>query len=337
MASGICRLTNLGNTCYMNSVFQILTHTPELTHILVNAKPSATSIRSEAYDLVYLWKQLMMTVYGSPSVQTISPRSLVNCIRKLSVKRAKSGYDTTNQQDASDFIVFVMETFHTAISYKANLKSSRHITEPIGIEYYARLNNLYASNYSDIIKTFYGMIITEMIDPQTANVLTRTFDPYFIVNASVPTEMESISLYDCLDTVFGEEVLDESNRWINPETKELQDVIKKTSIWNIPYILVVNLKKYTATSKLHHPINIPHTLDMSEYIHSLVETNSEYVLYAVCNHTGSLTSGHYYSYVFVAHLNSWICLNDAEIPRKISTDAVITPDAVCLFYRRTSP
>ena len=144
MPEGICRLHNLGNTCYMNSIFQILIHTHELTQAITKSKPTSVSIKRPEYELIYFWKDILQSVYSSTNIPTISPRSLVQCIKKLSSKEYI--VYSNSQQDASDFIIFIIDMFHKALSYTANIKIQDPIKDTTRLEYYNRIKQIYASN-----------------------------------------------------------------------------------------------------------------------------------------------------------------------------------------------
>ena len=144
--AGICRFHNLGNTCYMNSIFQILLHTPELTHILNTSKPHNISENRDEYDIIYYWKDMIKTVYSSNNILTITPRSLVQCIRKLSAKRLSVKFDNT-QQDATEFLLFLMDVFHIALAHNVNIQiSNQHVVTLANIECYKRIKTLYSNN-----------------------------------------------------------------------------------------------------------------------------------------------------------------------------------------------
>lgn len=333
MSIGICKINNLGNTCYMNSIFQILLHTPELTHILNTSKPHNISETRDEYDIIYYWKDMIKTVYSSNNILTITPRSLVQCIRKLSAKRLSVKFDNT-QQDATEFLLFLMDVFHIALAHNVNIQIS---TQPVltlaNIECYKRIKTLYSNSYSDIIKSFYGMTITEILDKQTLNVVSYTFDPYFMLTVPFITSIHNPTIYDCLDMVLNMEVL-EPNSWINTETQKYQDVIKNTKLWSVPSVFIIHVKKYPTSYKVSMNIDIPHMLTLRKYLHISIPSEYNYKLYAVCNHQGTIHGGHYYSYVYIDQIDSWVVFNDSHMPYKIKIHEVITPHAVCMFYRR---
>lgn len=332
MSLGICKLHNLGNTCYMNTIFQVLLHTPELIHIINNAKPYNITVNRDEYDVVYYWKELAKTAHTSKNILTISPRSLVQCIRKVSSKYSDS--IGSQQQDAGDFLLLLMEVFHIALTYPVKMNNiNPYQRNTARADCFNRLNQLYTNKYSDIIKFFYGMTITEIVDKHTYEVVSRTFDPYFILNVPVNNQQTHPTIYDCLNTLLNVEVL-EPNTWFNTNTKRYQDVIKSTKLWFIPSVLVIHLKTYPIPGRSYSKIDIPHQLNLRKYVHDNIPLEHNYKLYAVCNHIGTLDSGHYYSYVYVDSIQSWVVFNDSQTPTRLNADSVITPNAVCMFYRK---
>jgi ubiquitin C-terminal hydrolase len=339
MKSGLCKLHNIGNTCYINAMFQVLFHTSELSFIVTNLKPTHVNLKSPEHTILYYWRDMLREIYTSKQMLTITPYTIIRYLHKL-MRKYSDDFVPGTQQDASEFLTILMDIFHTAMSRPVNMELNPKRTSDIRdlqVKHYERMVQMYSSNYSDIVSTFYGMHITELCDVTGTKVLSRSFDPFFILNVSVP--MGSIfappTLYECLNTLFRPELLDGDNKWIVPDTGARIPVVKQVYFWGIPPIIIINLKKYTPHNKLTQPVNCPIHLDISRYVHPNNETHAEYQLYAVCNHSGGLTSGHYYSCVYIEPQSVWVVLDDNNDPYIVPESRVITPDAVCLFYRKT--
>ena len=61
-----------------------------------------------------------------------------------------------------------------------------------------------------------------------------------------------------------------------------------------------------------------------------------YDLYAVCNHTGNMSSGHYTAYCRNHRDSQWYCYDDTHVI-PISESEVVTKGAYMLFYSRRTP
>lgn len=81
-----------------------------------------------------------------------------------------------------------------------------------------------------------------------------------------------VSLLDCLDLNFREEKLADDNAWMCPCCQRRQQTVKKLSLWSVPDVLIIHLKRFRQAStsqrtKLCTPVIFPlHTLDMNPYL-----------------------------------------------------------------------
>lgn len=111
-----------------------------------------------------------------------------------------------------------------------------------------------------------------------------------------------VSLYECLDEFNKEEVLSENDAWYCPRCKEHRRASKKFELWKTPDILVMHLKRFSATrsfrDKLDLLVDFPvDGLDMTGRVECPEEGKSlVYDLFAVDNHYGGLGGGHYTAY-----------------------------------------
>ena len=105
-----------------------------------------------------------------------------------------------------------------------------------------------------------------------------------------------------LDEFNKEEVLSENDAWYCPRCKEHRRASKKFELWKTPDILVMHLKRFSASrgfrDKLDVLVDFPvEGLDMTGRVEAPEPGESlVYDLFAVDNHYGGLGGGHYTAY-----------------------------------------
>ena len=77
----------------------------------------------------------------------------------------------------------------------------------------------------------------------------------------------------------------------------------------------------------------PHELDLSRHVVGYNPGSFAYSLYAVCNHMGGASGGHYTAHVRPHGGDAWYEFNDTLV-RRMDPQRIITPHAYCLFYRK---
>ncbi|PYH49149.1 putative ubiquitin-specific protease UBP12 [Aspergillus saccharolyticus JOP 1030-1] len=151
-----------------------------------------------------------------------------------------------------------------------------------------------------------------------------------------------VTLYECLDEFNKEEILSENDAWYCPRCKEHRRASKKFELWKTPDILVMHLKRFSASrgfrDKLDVLVDFPvEGLDMSGRVEAPEEGKSLiYDLFAVDNHYGGLGGGHYTAYAKNFMTGQWNEYNDSSVSRPLDPQSVVTPSAYLLFYRRRS-
>ena len=73
---------------------------------------------------------------------------------------------------------------------------------------------------------------------------------------------------------------------------------KANSIWSLPEVLVITLKRLGNNGKDQRAIDFPlENLDFTNYIVGYDRNSYKYDLYGICNHSGGVAGGHYTSFV----------------------------------------
>jgi ubiquitin C-terminal hydrolase len=335
---GLTGLTNLGNTCFVNSCIQILSHTYELNDFLNKQTYKKRLQKKYESTLLLEWDSLRQLMWSENCI--VSPGKFINTIHKLAQIKGVDIFTGYSQNDLPEFLLFVIDCFHTSLSREVNMSISGTVsngTDKIAVDCFEMIKRMYAKEYSEIWNMFYGIHVSQITTMDTNEVLSSSPEPYFMINLSIPLNNKTPSLIDCFDLYVEGETLDGENAWFNEATGLKQDVKKKISYWSMPNILVLDLKRINAlnhNNKNQILVDFPLTdLDLSKYVIGYKKESYVYDLYGICNHSGGTFGGHYTAFVKNAN-GKWYHFNDTNVNEVTNTKDLITPRAYCFFYRK---
>nr|XP_060504751.1 ubiquitin carboxyl-terminal hydrolase 31 isoform X1 [Panthera onca] len=204
-------------------------------------------------------------------------------------------------------------------------------------------------------------------DKETKDFLfVNTEDEYIPDAESVRLQRErhhqpqTCTLSQCFQLYTKEERLAPDDAWRCPHCKQLQQGSITLSLWTLPDVLIIHLKRFRQEGdrrvKLQNMVKFPLTgLDMTPHVvkrsqsswslpshwspwrrpYGLGRDPEDYVydLYAVCNHHGTMQGGHYTAYCKNSVDGLWYCFDDSDV-QQLSEDEVCTQTAYILFYQR---
>ena len=358
---GLSGLANLGNTCYVNSCLQILSHTYELNDFLSNKGGEYKSRLNHKVDSVLLheWDKLRIMLWTENCI--ISPGGFVSAMQKISRIKNMDLFSGFQQNDVAEFLMFLMDCFHTALSREVEMKVrgvARNETDCAAKECYEMMSDMYKKQYSEVLNIFYGVQVSviESLNPDSKNeavavaaaALSRKPEPFCILNLSFPpscnetkNQFRAVSLFDCMAHHCAPEVLSGENAWFNETTGKKQDVQKRLSFWSLPNVLIIVLKRFEMTArgnmrKIQVPIDVPCVrADFSKYVIGYNKESYVYELFGVCNHHGGSPMGGHYTATIKNANGKWYGCNDTivrEVP--LTGDSIVSNLPYCLFYRK---
>lgn len=353
---GLTGLANLGNTCFVNSCVQILSHTYELNDFLNKNMYREKLNNKYESALIIEWDNLRKLIWNENCI--ISPGKFIKTIQKLAEIKGVDIFTGYAQNDLPEFLLFVVDCFHTSLAREVNMTingAPSSETDQIAVKCFEMIKQMYTKEYSEVWNIFYGIHVSQIISLEnndariktrsiTSNntnnskkVLSSSPEPYFMINLSIPQTNKTPTLYDCFDHYVEGEILEGENAWFNENTGKKEDVRKKISFWSFPNILAIDLKRFNAKNQKNQIlVTFPlDNLDLSKYVIGYKKNTFIYELYGICNHSGSVMGGHYTAYVKNAN-GKWYHFNDTSVTEVALLDSLISPKAYCFFYRKKS-
>jgi len=348
---GTVGLRNLGNTCYMNSILQCLNATTLLTRFFRDGRfrndiNSNNTLGTKGRLANEYYK--FLSVVWNEHLPVVSPNNIKEVISDFN-----SEFKGTEQHDSQEFLSCILDGLHEDLNVarrksKSEIESIRkkHDQEtkeeergnlPLDTLQDNAWKRYLDFNWSIIVTTFQGQYMSTL-KCSRCNKSSSTFNS--LMYLSVPIPKNATNLYNCLDKYIEVEHLRGNDAWSCPNCKMKVDATKQLILSRLPRVMLIHLKRFyfqgPFKDKITSKINFPLTdLDLSKYTHPFKtnENKYKYNLFAISNHYGTLSGGHYTAYVKDKIRNYWVSFDDSRISR-IPESKLISEAAYILFYER---
>jgi len=318
---GICGLSNIGNTCYINAALQIFSQIHELNHYLLLVQTVKRQLDS---NVTFEWIQLYKIFQDNHG--TIIPNRFVEQIKQVSISKNRDEFSGGEQGDSVEFFEFMLECIHNSLNcLDDSIRVNRSLDNPID----TYLHEIEKKDHSIIQNLFLCCSINRYINPETHKIEFDRIEHEYRISLSIP-ECPHVSIRDCFMDTFREELLTGENAWFDEKDNLKKTVLKRSYLCYTSPILVLHLKRWrTNLTKKNFPISTPMVLDIQPF--TMYTEPCEYELFGIINHEGSIHGGHYYS--SIQRNGTWFSINDNLI-QPILPEHIIHERNYCLFYRK---
>ena len=275
-------LNNLGNTCFFNSVLQLLLQCTVFNKLIL--------LNNIDGNLINKYSNFIQQYANSNG--SISPSNIINYVSN------HLGRNNYQQEDAEQYLNFMIDTMieemhnwtiHNSLVDSKMANSSKNITLK------ELINNIFTIN---IEKNIYCPI---------CNNVSKSNDNINKLYLSINSQQDLKSLiYEYLY-----EILDDQNRWKCDKCNNFVNATIKKNIISLPKYLIIVLKRYNNdNNKINNNIN------MADH---MIINSKNYYIRGIILHSGITNGGHYVYYGLKDDI--WYKYNDSSVT-PVSADTI---------------
>ena len=306
-------LANLGNTCYLNSVLQILAHSHEF-HRAVTYTPHSVNCQNSGFCIVCEVEKVLHELYSINTHEAIVPQTLVDGFLTYIVPQWTFG----EQEDAYEFFCLLVVALQES-SITSKLKE-------------IKMGSGTTRNYCvDIID---GMM-RSVVKCTRCNTISSCLDECM--------QHISIAVMDSIDSGLRDYAMEEElDGWKCEQCHGQKCGIKTMKFESIGRILAIHLKRFSisstdfsefAATKNENYVQFDEELNVGPYMREemQIERNEHMQLFGVIVHNGAtMNHGHYFCYIL--RNNNWYKMDDQRVTW-VSKQEVLQAKAYMLFYQ----
>ena len=324
-------LVNLGNTCYMNSALQCLSHL--LTFHPNNEYFFNSCKKADEDSLIYEWFQFQRQMWKNESSENHNPIKLLQRFQRLCIQNDLY-FSNFSQNDVDEFLTLFLDLLHQGITKEVTMSFSTNVedeADKINLKSNETWKRFYEKDYSYIVENFYSQLLS-ITSCSNCDYYTTNHDPIQVVSLEIPNS--AMSLECCLTEYMKKLRLDHNNMWTCDQCNEKVRPYKQTRLWKTSDVLFILVKRYDKNRKINKFLQYPIQLNLTDYnINYSNDKKNEYTLQSMAIHSGGLGGGHYFAICKNYLDDNWYEYNDSNVSQ-IPKHKVLNYSPYLFVYKR---
>ncbi|KAH7397278.1 ubiquitin carboxyl-terminal hydrolase 2 [Pyrenochaeta sp. MPI-SDFR-AT-0127] len=270
-------LLNFGVTCYMNSVVQCLSGHLLLSDLFLSQRYQQNLQRDNWKGTKGILPEAYATLLSNLFKGDVSSVRPSTFRRICGVFNSQWGVD--EQQDAKEFLEFVLDYMHEDLNITWNKPPLKPLTdqeelqrEQFPRQYAAKIEwGRYQHRDMSVIGGMFAGQHASQLTCQTCGITSTTYEAFWSISVEIPREGQC-DVRDCLRSYCAAERLSGDEVWRCPRCKKDREAVKKITITRAPDTLVIHFKRFSASRtesarKVRTPVHFPlQGLDMGPFI-----------------------------------------------------------------------
>ncbi|KAJ8105670.1 hypothetical protein OPT61_g10038 [Boeremia exigua] len=270
-------LINFGVTCYMNSVVQCLSGHLALSDLYLTGRYNRDLQRENWKGTKGILPEAYATLISNlfkGDVASVRPSTFRRVCGHFN-----SQWGVDQQQDAKEFLEFVLDFMHEDLNVTWNKAPLQPLTEKQELQreqfprqYAAKIEwARYQHRDMSVIGGMFAGQHASQLTCQSCGLTSTTYEAFWSLSLEIPTTTPC-DVRDCLRSYCAPERLTDAELWRCPRCKTDREAVKKITITRAPDTLVVHFKRFSASHgqqarKVRTPVNFPlQSLDIAPFM-----------------------------------------------------------------------
>ena len=336
-------LTNIGSTCYMNSVLQLLLHIPELTKYFIKFFPENQKTFEKIFKKMnkdFSEKNTLSINYYNflKEVETTKKKSIEPNNMKKIIGNLNSQFKSLSANDSKDLLLFILEQMHEELNINYNAKNEGTVVNENQTDEMQGFKNIKAiylsTNISIISSLFYGIIESTTVCSSCGNKIFSFQYSQFLSFSLAEYNGLEFNIYQGFNDM--QKPLQTDNYYCN-YCHKLSNSFNNNCIAEPSFYLFINLDY--GRNKIYKPskLTFKETIQIGNYIsYNPNQDKFEYKLLGLSKHLGRDGSwGHYISYIR-DRSNKWWLFNDSIVTQCHNIEDVFDGTPYILIYEKAN-